>query len=178
MEESPIRYRPLSVSVVTLALGGAEAATGELMIVERAGDLLQDDAQALVNPVNTVGVMGKGLALQFKRAHPENFEAYAKACAEKRVRPAEVFPVPVEAGRWILNFPTKRHWRSSSRLEDIEAGLDDLVRLSGELGLVTIAVPPLGCGHGGLPWPTVRSLINEKLGELNAEIRLYPPEPR
>jgi macro domain-containing protein len=83
--------------------------------------------------------------------------------------------VPAGDGRWILNFPTKRHWRQPSRLEDIADGLDDLVRLIEELGLRTIAVPPLGCGNGGLPWATVRPLIMDKLGPLTAEIRLYGP---
>ncbi|MFP8903662.1 macro domain-containing protein [Streptomyces atacamensis] len=146
------------------------------MIIESGGDLLNDDAQALVNPVNTVGVMGKGLALQFKRAFPEVFDAYAKACAAGEVRPGRVFPVSPGEGRWVLNFPTKRHWRGKSRLHDIETGLDDLVRLAGELELTSIAVPPLGCGHGGLPWAQVRSLITGKLGGLPAEVRLYVPQ--
>jgi O-acetyl-ADP-ribose deacetylase (regulator of RNase III) len=144
------------------------------VIVERTGDLLRDDAQALVNPVNTAGVMGKGLALQFKRAYPDNFTAYAKTCAEGRMHPGDILCVPVD-DRWILNFPTKRHWRSKSRLEDIEAGLDDLVRLLNELDIVSVAVPPLGCGHGGLAWPTVHSLIVAKLGGLDRDVRLYPP---
>lgn len=143
------------------------------MITETSGNLLRDEAQALVNPVNTVGVMGKGLALQFKRAFPENFDAYAAACKEGRVKPGRVFAVPGEGGRWLLNFPTKRHWREQSRLEDIRDGLDDLVRLAGELGLRSIAVPPLGCGNGGLPWGVVRALIHEKLGGLTTEVRLY-----
>lgn len=144
------------------------------MIVERTGDLLRDDAQALVNPVNTAGVMGKGLALQFKRAYPDNFTSYAKACAEGRMRPGEILCVLVD-DRWILNFPTKRHWRSKSRLEDIEAGLDDLVRFLNELDIGSVAVPPLGCGHGGLKWPTVHSLIVAKLGGLDRDVRLYAP---
>ncbi|MDG9705224.1 macro domain-containing protein [Streptomyces sp. DH37] len=145
------------------------------MIIESGGDLLNDDAQALVNPVNTVGVLGKGPALQFKRAFPEVFDAYAKACAAGEVRPGRVFPVALGDGRWVLNFPTKRHWRGKSRLQDIETGLDDLVRLAGELELTSIAVPPPGCGHGGLPRAQVCSLITEKPGGLPAEVRLYVP---
>jgi O-acetyl-ADP-ribose deacetylase (regulator of RNase III) len=132
------------------------------MIIETAGNLLHDDAQALVNTVNTVGVMGKGLALQFKRAFPENFTTYARACRDGRVRPGHILAVPAGDGRWILNFPTKRHWRQPSRLEDIADGLDDLVRVIEELGLRSIAVPPLGCGNGRLPWTTVRPLILDK----------------
>lgn len=132
------------------------------MIVERAGDLLRDDAQALVNPVNTAGVMGKGLALQFKRAYPDNFTAYAKACAEGRLHPGEILCVPVD-DRWILNFPTKRHWRSKSRLEDIGTGLEALARVLDERHITSVAVPPLGCGHGGLAWTTVRPLITTTL---------------
>ncbi|MFD6419173.1 macro domain-containing protein [Streptomyces sp. NPDC060194] len=143
------------------------------MIVEARGDLARGGAQGLVNPVNTVGVMGKGLALQFKRAHPEVFAAYATACAEGRVRAGRVLPVALPHGRWVLHFPTKRHWRDASRIEDVRDGLDDLVRVVGELELSSLAVPALGCGLGGLPWPDVRALVTEKLGPLRAEVRLY-----
>lgn len=145
------------------------------MIVERSGNLLRDDAQALVNTVNTVGVMGKGLALQFKRAFPENFRAYVQACADDRVRPGKIFATSIDGDRWILNFPTKRHWRQPSRLEDVRAGLDDLVRILVELEVASVAVPPLGCGNGGLDWGVVHPLIIEKLGGLETEIRLYSP---
>ncbi|WP_405985513.1 macro domain-containing protein [Streptomyces sp. NBC_00872] len=143
------------------------------MITETHGNLLRDDAQALVNTVNTVGVMGKGIALQFKRAFPEVFDAYAAACKAGEVRPGIVQPVALPGGRWVLNFPTKRHWRQPSRMEDIRAGLDDLVRVVGELKITSVAVPPLGCGNGGLPWPEVRALIIDKLQGLDADIRLY-----
>jgi O-acetyl-ADP-ribose deacetylase (regulator of RNase III) len=143
------------------------------MIIEKSGNLLLDDAQALVNTVNTVGVMGKGLALQFKRAFPANFKAYAQACAEGRVRPGSVLVTRLDNDRWILNFPTKRHWRQPSRLEDIRSGLDDLARRILELDLKSVALPPLGCGNGGLDWSMVRPLIFEKLGALDVEIRLY-----
>jgi O-acetyl-ADP-ribose deacetylase (regulator of RNase III) len=152
----------------------------EHVIIESSGNLLRDDAQALVNTVNTVGIMGKGLALQFKRAYPEVFTIYADACAKGRVLPGQVFPVALGDGRWVLNFPTKRHWREKSRIEDIRDGLDDLVRLIADLELSSVAIPPLGCGNGGLPWPQVRSLIIEKLGHLPVEIRLYglgTPDP-
>jgi O-acetyl-ADP-ribose deacetylase (regulator of RNase III) len=145
------------------------------MIVERRGNLLLDDAQALVNTVNIVGVMGKGLALQFKRAFPANFDAYVQACSEGRVRPGRIFVTPLPNDRWILNFPTKRHWRHPSRLEDIQSGLDALIRTAVDLGLASIALPPVGCGNGGLDWSIVRPLIIEKLGGLDIEIRLYGP---
>jgi len=145
------------------------------MLVERRGNLLKDDAQALVNTVNTVGVMGKGLALQFKRAYPEMFIAYQAACRDGRIRPGSVFAVPVDDGRWVLNFPTKRHWKQRSRLEDITTGLNDLVRLTHELQLTSIAVPPLGCGNGGLDWQTVKPLIVEKLTPLGIPVHLYVP---
>ncbi|WP_130799666.1 type II toxin-antitoxin system antitoxin DNA ADP-ribosyl glycohydrolase DarG [Streptomyces otsuchiensis] len=143
------------------------------MITESHGNLLRDDAQALVNTVNTVGVMGKGIALQFKRAFPHVFDAYAAACEAGEVRPGVIQPVALPEGRWVLNFPTKRHWRQPSRMEDICAGLDDLVRVVGELKITSVAVPPLGCGNGGLPWSDVRALIIAKLQVLDADIRLY-----
>ncbi|WP_449060419.1 type II toxin-antitoxin system antitoxin DNA ADP-ribosyl glycohydrolase DarG [Planomonospora algeriensis] len=146
------------------------------LITETSGNLLKDDAQALINTVNTVGVMGKGIALQFKRAFPEVFAAYTSACTEGRIQPGRIFPVRLRGSdRWVLNFPTKRHWRQPSRMEDIRTGLDDLVRVLTELDLRSVAVPPLGCGNGGLPWADVRPLILEKLGDLDLDIRLYSP---
>lgn len=144
------------------------------VITALSGNLLHDDAQALVNTVNTVGVMGKGLALQFKRAFPEVFEQYATACREGRVQPGRIHAVPLRSSdRWVLNFPTKRHWRQRSRIEDIEAGLDDLVLVLAELKITSVAVPPLGCGNGGLDWVQVHPLIMSKLGELDVDVRLY-----
>lgn len=146
------------------------------MITETTGDLLRDDAQALVNAVNTAGVMGKGIALEFKRAFPEVFTAYAEACADGRLRLGRVFPVRIgETGRWIIHFPTKAHWRARSRLDHLAAGLDDLARVLPELGVTSVAIPALGCGHGGLPWAEVRPLITEKLADLETDIRLYVP---
>ncbi|GII29152.1 macro domain-containing protein [Planotetraspora mira] len=146
------------------------------MITETTGDLLRDDAQALVNTVNTVGVMGRGIARQFKREFPDVFTAYAEACADGRVQPGHILPVRLGDGdRWVLNFPTKRHWRQRSRLDDVEAGLDDLARILVRLDIRSVAVPPLGCGNGGLDWSQVRPLIFEKLGGLETDIRLYGP---
>lgn len=145
------------------------------MLTISSGNLLRDDADVLVNPVNTVGVMGKGLALQFKRAFPENYSTYRRAFEEERLRPGVVFAVPIDAGRWIVNFPTKRHWRQPSRLSDISAGLDDLVAFLDHTPVRSIAVPPLGCGNGGLKWEDVRKLIAEKLESLEVDVRVYAP---
>lgn len=133
------------------------------------GDILAADAEALVNTVNCVGVMGRGIALQFKKAFPENFRAYAAACEQELVQPGHMFVF--DAGelarpRWIINFPTKRHWRGKSRLEDIEAGLVDLVRKIEALGIRSIAVPPLGSGLGGLDWSIVRPMIERALSSV------------
>lgn len=145
------------------------------MLTITSGNLLRDSADVLVNPVNTVGVMGKGLALQFKRAFPDNYNTYRNAHSERQLRAGKILAVPIQDGRWIVNFPTKRHWRQPSRLEDVSAGLDDLKRFLTEMPVNSVAVPPLGCGNGGLPWPEVRRLITEKLGSLDVSIRLYEP---
>jgi O-acetyl-ADP-ribose deacetylase (regulator of RNase III) len=132
------------------------------MIEESSGNLLLADAEALVNTVNCAGYMGKGIALQFRQAHPENFRFYERACRNEEVQPGRM--LIFDAGqmfkpRYIINFPTKRHWRGNSRIEDIVSGLDALVRDVRRLGIRSIAVPPLGCGHGGLNWSEVRPLI-------------------
>jgi O-acetyl-ADP-ribose deacetylase (regulator of RNase III) len=150
------------------------------MIEPATGDLLQAGVEALVNTVNTEGVMGKGIALQFKQAFPENFRAYKKACDRGEVRPGEMF-VFDQGGlaggpRYIINFPTKRHWKSKSRLEDIESGLRDLVRVIQARRIASIAVPPLGCGNGGLQWSEVEPLIMVALAPLTeVRVRLFAP---
>lgn len=143
------------------------------------GNLLEADVQALVNTVNTVGVMGKGIALQFKQAYPENYEAYAKACKAGEVEPGKMFIF--ETGRlvnprYIINFPTKRQWQSNSRLADIESGLSALVEDLRRLGIKSIAVPPLGCGYGGLRWSDVRPRI-EAAFEALEEVQVLIFEP-
>ena len=145
---------------------------------EEKGDLLEAEVDALVNTVNTVGVMGKGIALQFKNAFPDNYEAYRRACEEKTVRLGEMFVF--ETGtlgrpRWIINFPTKQHWRGRSRLRDIEAGLVALCATIREHEIKSIAVPPLGCGSGGLDWADVLPSILTRLDEIDAEVWIYPP---
>lgn len=132
------------------------------MIDITRGNLLMADAEALVNTVNCVGYMGKGIALQFKQAFPANFKEYEAACAAKEVVPGRML-IHDNGGlvspRWIINFPTKRHWRGNSRLEDIASGLKALVADVQRLGIRSIAVPPLGCGLGGLDWAVVRPMI-------------------
>lgn len=130
------------------------------------GNLLHAQVDALVNTVNTMGVMGKGVALQFKQAFPANFTAYKRACDIGEVRIGRMFVYDSSRRgphRYVINFPTKQHWRSKSRLQDIEVGLHDLVRLIHELGVASIAVPALGCGNGGLNWNDVYPLIERAL---------------
>jgi len=150
------------------------------VIEEAHGNLLQADVDALVNTVNTVGVMGKGIALQFKRAYPENFTAYETACQLGEVRLGSMFvhrTGQMTRPHYILNFPTKGHWRAKSRLKDVETGLRDLRRVIETLGIRSVAVPPLGCGNGGLEWNDVRELIYALLANLpDVRILVYPPE--
>jgi len=149
------------------------------MIRFKTGDILQEDAEALVNTVNCVGVMGRGVALQFKNAFPENFKAYAAACKRGEVEPGRMFVY--ETGqltnpRYIINFPTKRHWRGRSRMEDIEAGLDALVAEIRSRDIRSVALPPLGSGLGGLDWNAVRKRIENRLSVLpDVEIVVFEP---
>src|SRR6266850_4231018 len=132
------------------------------MIELKRGDILEAKADALVNTVNCVGVMGRGIALQFRKAFPENFKVYEAACERKEVEPGTmlVFETGRLTGpRYIINFPTKRHWKGKSRMEDIDAGLPALVEEIKKRGIRSVAVPPLGCGLGGLNWNDVRPRI-------------------
>ena len=132
------------------------------MITITNGDILKANVEALVCPVNCVGVMGKGLALQFKREFPDNYMEYASACSIGEIAPGRVFIHSRRATKppyFIINFPTKRHWRDLSRLEDIEMGLEALIAAVERLDISSIAVPALGCGLGGLQWDTVFPLI-------------------
>jgi O-acetyl-ADP-ribose deacetylase (regulator of RNase III) len=149
------------------------------MIELRSGDILLANVEALVNTVNCVGFMGRGIALQFKRAFPANFVAYESACRRGELRPGRMFVY--ELGRltnprYVINFPTKEHWRAKSKLEHIDAGLDDLVAEVRRLGLRSIAVPPLGCGLGGLRWDVVRPRIERAFEPLpDLRVLLYEP---
>ncbi len=149
------------------------------MIEYRTGDILQADAEALVNTVNCVGIMGRGVALQFKNAYPANFKAYEAACAREEVQPGQMFIF--ETGqltnpKYIINFPTKRHWRGNSRMEDIEIGLKALRKEIRSRGIHSIALPPLGSGLGGLEWRDVRPRIEAALRDLD-EVRIFVFEP-
>lgn len=138
------------------------------MIEYKRGDILAEDAEALVNSVNCVGIMGRGIALQFKNAYPKNFKSYAAACNHNQVQPGRMFVF--ETGqltnpRYIINFPTKRHWRGKSRIEDIDAGLAALAEEIRSRNIRSIAIPPLGSGLGGLDWSEVRPRIEATLRE-------------
>ncbi len=139
------------------------------MLELKQGNLLEEDAEALVNAVNCVGVMGKGIALQFKQTFPENFQQYKKACDAKEVQPGRMFTVPTGKlfnPKYIINFPTKRHWREKSKIEDIQTGLKALVAEVQQLDINSIAIPALGCGNGGLDWLEVKPLIESAFVEL------------
>lgn len=143
------------------------------------GNLFDRRAEALVNAVNCVGVMGKGIALEFKKAYPENFAAYVEGCERGEIRPGRMFLY--ETGSlnppcWIINFPTKRHWRDKSRMKDLEAGLDDLARALSEKKIRSVAMPAIGAGLGGLDWALVRRAIAARLEPLvGVEIIVFEP---
>jgi O-acetyl-ADP-ribose deacetylase (regulator of RNase III) len=149
------------------------------MITESDGNLLDADVDALVNTVNTVGVMGKGIALQFRRAYPDMFATYKRAVktGEVELGRMQVWPTESPTGpRYVINFPTKGHWRAGSRMVDIERGLQDLVRVVRELGIRSLALPPLGCGNGGLDWRRVEPRIRAAVADLDdVDVVLYPP---
>lgn len=145
----------------------------------RTGDILKADAEAIVNTVNCVGIMGRGIALQFKKAFPANFRAYAVACEEGEVQPGKMFVHDTGAftnPRYIINFPTKRHWKGKSRIEDIDSGLIALAKEVRDRGIKSIAVPPLGAGLGGLDWKDVRPRIEAALRALpGLVVLIYEP---
>lgn len=149
------------------------------MIEYRTGDILQARAEAFVNTVNCVGIMGRGVALQFKNNFPANFKAYKAACERKEVQPGRMFVY--ETGsmlnpKYIINFPTKRHWRGKSRIQDIEIGLDALAQEIRKRKIRSIAIPPLGSGLGGLDWQEVRQRIEAVLRSLDdVHIIVYEP---
>lgn len=149
------------------------------MIQYITGNILDSNAQALVNTVNTLGVMGKGIALQFKKAYPNNYKAYEKASKNEEVKVGKMFVTldtnTTTGERVIINFPTKTNWRKPSEYKYIEDGLDDLVEVINDKQIKSIAIPPLGAGNGGLNWGKVKKLIEEKLGHLNIDIYVYEP---
>jgi len=149
------------------------------MIEFKQGNLLEENAEALVNTVNCVGVMGKGIALEFKQAYPENFRHYHKACKAGEVKPGQMFTVAISSllnPRYIINFPTKRHWKGKSKIEDIKSGMVALVREVQQLAITSIAVPPLGCGNGGLDWSKVKPLLESAFVQLpNVRVIIFEP---
>lgn len=149
------------------------------MIQFTQGNLLEAKCDALINTVNTEGVMGKGIALMFKERFPVNYDLYRAACKGKQVRVCEMFVTEtgeLEGPRYVVNFPTKKHWRNSSKLEWIECGLEDLKAFIVRSGIRSIAIPPLGAGNGGLPWDAVRDLIVAAFADLgNVDVLVFEP---
>ena len=148
------------------------------MIHYTTGNLLESKAEALVNTVNTVGVMGKGIALMFKERFSDNFQQYAQACKAGEVQTGHMFvtePAELDGPRWVINFPTKQHWRHPSRIEWVAEGLQDLRHFLQDKNVRSIAIPPLGAGNGGLDWPVVREQIEAALGDLDIDITVFEP---
>jgi len=162
---------------VIIFMSDDRTGVGKLIAYVR-GDLLASEADALVNPVNTVGVMGKGLAAQFKQAYPDMFAEYRTWCRAGALHVGKIH-VWRAGPKLILNFPTKHHWRDKSKVEDIRAGLDELVLVMGEWEVRSIAIPALGCGLGGLRWSVVEPLIVAAMAPFadEVDVSIYPPEP-
>jgi O-acetyl-ADP-ribose deacetylase (regulator of RNase III) len=151
------------------------------MIQYKTGDIIAENAEALVNTVNCVGIMGRGIALQFKNAFPDNFKAYEFACQRGDLQPGRLFVFrtnQLSNPKYIINFPTKRHWRGRSRLADIDAGLEALVKEIRTLGIRSVAIPPLGSGLGGLDWPEVRARIEAAMRMLSDDLEVVIFEPK
>jgi O-acetyl-ADP-ribose deacetylase (regulator of RNase III) len=149
------------------------------MFRQEAGDILGMDVEALVNTVNCIGYMGRGLALQFSKAFPDNLKAYQAACKRGEVVPGRMFIYAtgqMTNPKFIINFPTKRHWKGKSRMEDIESGLVDLAAQIQALGIQSVAIPPLGCGLGGMDWGQVAPRIEKALAGISGlQVHLFPP---
>ena len=149
------------------------------MIHYQTGNMLDSEAEALVNTVNTVGVMGKGIALQFKNMFPGNFKLYSYACKNREVKVGQLLVTKEEAllagKKIIINFPTKTHWRLPSEYQYIEAGLIELVKVIKKEKINSIAIPPLGSGNGGLDWNKVKQILEKHLSDLDCEIHIYEP---
>lgn len=154
-----------------------------IVVMPAGSDIFASEAEALVNPVNCVGSMGKGLAKQFADRFPSMYSSYRAACTSRRVRVGKChvfrqkpFNLEVEPrGSWIVNFPSQYHWREKSSLDILRAGLTDLKSLIVQRNIRSIAIPALGCGEGGLTWDPVFELLTEQLEDLDCEIELYPP---
>ncbi len=144
------------------------------MLIYAEGDLLTSPAQTLVNTVNLVGVMGKGLALKFKQVYPDMFTAYQTACSTGLIGVGRPWLYRTQR-KWILNFPTKRHWRQRATIDDIEASLRTFVNIYADEGIISVAFPALGCGNGQLDWNQVRPLMERYLKPLPIQVFVYPP---
>lgn len=149
------------------------------MITYTHGNLLEADVDAVVNTVNTVGVMGKGIALMFKERYPSNYKAYKAACKAGEVTVGHMFVTAsdeLEGPRWIINFPTKQDWRNPTKPEWVHEGLHALKAFISQNQIKSIALPPLGCGNGGLDWPVVKQWIEASLGDLpTTQVIVYEP---
>jgi len=148
------------------------------VIEYRKGDIFQSGAFGLANPVNCVGVMGAGLALEFKRRFPANFVAYKRRCNRHAMCMGVVFPALtglVGMPRWIFNVPTKHHWKDASSLVGVESGIVALARLVSDMSIPSVAIPALGCGLGGLVWSDVRPLIDREFAASEARVIVYEP---
>ena len=148
------------------------------MIEYKNGDILREDVEAIVNTVNCVGIMGRGLALQFKNKFPQNFKEYQLACTNNEVQLGKMFVHQTGQlinPKYIINFPTKGHWKQNSKIEDISNGLDDLITIIEKYSIKSIAIPPLGSGLGGLDWKMVKKLIEKKLKNINCTVILFEP---
>jgi O-acetyl-ADP-ribose deacetylase (regulator of RNase III)/uncharacterized protein YwgA len=145
------------------------------MVKVLIGDLFESKAQTLVNTVNCVGIMGKGVALEFKKRFPEMFEDYEQRCQHKEVKLGEPYLFKRLLPPWILNFPTKSHWRAVTNLEDIIAGLDYLLAHYRRWGIESLAVPPLGCGNGQLEWRVIGPTLYRYFTELDIPVEIYAP---
>ena len=141
------------------------------MITYKTGDIFKSNAQVITNTVNCVGVMGKGLALTFKNQFPEMFEDYKAKCDRGEVKPGRPYLWENNKAQ-VLNFPTKRHWKQDSMLSDVEDGLKYLAENYAQMGISSLALPPLGCGLGGLNWTDVKNLIDKHLGAI-ADLDVY-----
>ena len=181
IDEAPEHFKCFIPSVIPAA--SRSTAVSSLMsypalkpgFTVRQGDLLGSRAQTLINTVNCVGVMGKGVALLFKNAYPEMFLDYKARCDRKELRLGKPYLYRVNAKRWIINFPTKGHWRNNSALKDIETGLRYLAENATAWGISSLAIPSLGCGNGNLSWGEVYPLITHYLRPLGIAIEVYEP---
>ncbi|HPZ08876.1 MAG TPA: macro domain-containing protein [Candidatus Eremiobacteraeota bacterium] len=145
------------------------------MIKILKGDIFDSQAQTLVNTVNCVGIMGKGLALKFKKRFPDMFQDYQTICKKEELKLGQPYLYKSLIPPWILNFPTKGHWRAVSRVEDIVKGLEYLIEHYKEWGITSLAIPPLGCGQGQLEWDTVGPILTHYLSLMDIPVEIYAP---